>query len=95
LLRRALLDGQSDGRGLYGGAAGGRYGDGVGPCGESPWTRGVGVDSAAAAAAENTQRGECQEQAEDAPAAGATREDEEEQTSHGGADTGREIAMER
>jgi len=87
------LDGESDGRGLDGGAACGRYGNGVGAGGQGPRTRGVGVDSAAAAAAEDTQRGECKEQAEDAPAAGTTREDEEEQTSHGGADAAREIAV--
>jgi hypothetical protein len=56
------LNGEVDGGGLNDGSAGGGYVDRVGAGGEAAWTETVGVDSAAAAAAEHTQSGEREEQ---------------------------------
>ncbi len=49
------MDDESDGRGLDGGAAGGRNGDCVGAGREGAGAGGVRVDSATAAAAEDAQ----------------------------------------
>jgi hypothetical protein len=56
-----LLNGEVDGGGLDDGAAGGGYVDRVGAGGEAAWAETVGVDSAAAAAAEHTEGGEREE----------------------------------
>ena len=56
-----LLDGEVDGGGLDDGASGGSYIDGVGAGVEAARIETVGVDSAAAAAAEQTKGGECKE----------------------------------
>ena len=77
--RARLLDGEVDGRGLDDGASGGGHVDGVGAGGEAARTGAVGFDSATATAAQQTEGGQCEEQSEDAPAAGATREDEDEE----------------
>jgi hypothetical protein len=61
------LDGEVDGCGLDGGASGGGYGDGVRAGGQAAGAGCIRVDSAAAAATEAAQGGECEEQGEDAP----------------------------